>query len=307
MAGIVLSDSGRDLNDGPEGPWFQRDCHLDPKLDLKQRVFLPTLLFDSTDFTAKPHGPLLPTHGPVSKPTQSVSDIHGTFMMHSLDRNISAASPFYALHNLYKFAAASESQFLNMLQVQLDVEYTFFNDEPNMQQSLANLKYQKEILNDHIQQLEATVMNIGNRGSATWPCCTDPDQSKIADRAAEILLKDYTDLLKRAKRLSRECAEGMDDVRNAALLAESKKGIQQARGLGRLTMLASIFVPLSFTTSFFGMNFQEFGGGTTFPTLNLWVWFVVSAPLFMTVLLFCFWDDVKKLARSCYRTKWDRT
>jgi Mg2+ and Co2+ transporter CorA len=192
--------------------------------------------------------------------------------------------------------AASESQFLNMLHVLLDKEYTIFNDPHKMQESFDNLKYQKEILNDHVQHLETTLLTIRKRGSKTWPTPTNPELLAIAEDAALLLHEDFSELLERAKRLARECAQGVEDVRNAASLEEAKKGINQARVVGRLTMLASIFVPLSFTTSLFGMNVRELGGD-----VSIWVWLAISLPLFLAAVVFCLCNKLNfwVLRRRC--------
>lgn len=76
----------------------------------------------------------------------------------------------------------------------------------------------------------------------------------------------------------------MNDIRTTAMLLESKKGIQQAQGVARLTMLPFFFIPLSFTTSFFGMNFAELGTGK----YSIWLWFAVSVPIFAVALVFVF-------------------
>lgn len=40
-------------------------------------------------------------------------------------------------------------------------------------------------------------------------------------------------------------------------ISESQKAIDQAQRVGKLTFLVFIFVPLGFTTSFFGTNVKE--------------------------------------------------
>jgi CorA-like Mg2+ transporter protein len=227
---------------------------------------------------------------------QSLSLLHTSSVNQGLDVETMSLSPFYALHTLYAFAAASESQFLNMVHINLDEEYTHFSDAPYLEQSLANLKYQKEILNDHIQQLQANVQEIERRGCATWPLPDDSGKLAIAEKATAVLLEDYVNLLKRAERLSRECAEGMEDVRNSAILAESRKAFDQARGVRRLTLLGYFFLPFSFTTSFFGMNFKELKAGVPEDMLELWVWFAVSLPLFGMALLVCYWGELWRIS-----------
>lgn len=58
-------------------------------------------------------------------------------------------------------------------------------------------------------------------------------------------------------------------------VAESREAIDQAKRMGKLTFLAFIFVPLSFTTSFFGMNVKELDA----KKVSIWMWLVVSVPI----------------------------
>ena len=73
----------------------------------------------------------------------------------------------------------------------------------------------------------------------------------------------------------------MGVMMNRAVVAESRKLIDQAESLKRLTLLATFFIPLSFTTSLFGMNFEELGQGH----LHVWLFAVVSAPVLCSLLL----------------------
>jgi len=68
-------------------------------------------------------------------------------------------------------------------------------------------------------------------------------------------------------------------------LQESRKSIQQANTVGRVSFLAFVFIPLSLATSFFGMNISELtGSGAS------WKTFVISTVcLCALVLLVCAW------------------
>jgi Mg2+ and Co2+ transporter CorA len=74
----------------------------------------------------------------------------------------------------------------------------------------------------------------------------------------------------------------MHIVINNNMLVESQRAIEQAAGVAKLTRLAFFYIPLSFTTSFFGMNFVQFGTGE----LSIWLWFAVSIPIFFVSVLF---------------------
>lgn len=68
-------------------------------------------------------------------------------------------------------------------------------------------------------------------------------------------------------------------------LQESRKSIQQANTVGRISFLAFVFIPLSLATSFFGMNISELtGSGAS------WKTFVISTLcLCALVLMVCAW------------------
>lgn len=71
-------------------------------------------------------------------------------------------------------------------------------------------------------------------------------------------------------------------VRVAALsLEESRKGIQQAVSVGRLTQLAFIFIPFTFTTGIFGMNIESFKNGAP-----LWKFWVIAATISLGAFMY---------------------
>lgn len=58
-----------------------------------------------------------------------------------------------------------------------------------------------------------------------------------------------------------QCERAMAMAVNIASIAEARRGIQQGKDVFKVTLLAAVYVPLSFATSLFGMNFKEFGQG----------------------------------------------
>lgn len=89
------------------------------------------------------------------------------------------------------------------------------------------------------------------------------------------IVEDYDDLLSRCTRLRTRVAACMSTEMNRAMILESRRAIEQSERLKKLTLLATYFIPLTFTASFFGMNFQLFGQGH----LALWLYFVIAVPL----------------------------
>jgi CorA-like Mg2+ transporter protein len=203
--------------------------------------------------------------------------------------------PFYALHELFEFAGASELQFLNLTEDKLGPETScevLANETP----SLSNLLYTLEILQAQTRRLTENIEKIKCRGSSQWPHAADnTDLGKKAKEAADLLLRDYEFLLAKAQDLSRQCERSMSVIMYSANIVESKRAMEQANRVGKLTMLAYLYVPLSFTSSFFGMNFTQFSSG---PYLSVWVWFAVSVPVMAFSILFYVWDIPALVSRS---------
>lgn len=65
-------------------------------------------------------------------------------------------------------------------------------------------------------------------------------------------------------------------------IRDSNRSIEEAESLKRLTQLAFLFVPLSFVTSFFGMNVQELSGDG----VKLWIFLVTAVCMGCSTVLF---------------------
>lgn len=193
----------------------------------------------------------------------------------TLDEETLASDAFYALHEFFTFKAFSESQFLNVVEAAIapETSHMVLRQE---QPTLSNLLYHKEILLHHAQELRSVIPAIKHRGSDQWPRALSEGQQRIACEAADTLLHDFESLLQRTELLSRRCDQGMSIIMNNTALSESRRAISQARLVGRLTLLAYFYIPLSFTSSFFGMNFSELNNGSD---LHIWLFFVTSIPV----------------------------
>lgn len=72
---------------------------------------------------------------------------------------------------------------------------------------------------------------------------------------------------------------------NSAAIAESQCAIEQAKQVEWLTRLTFFYIPLSFTTSFLGMNLKVLGSGE----LQLWVWFAFAVPVLLISYIVLAW------------------
>lgn len=108
-------------------------------------------------------------------------------------------------------------------------------------------------------------------------------------RLAEIqskLTSDYEHLIKRAKNLTRRSEVGSGILVSQVGVLESSKPITQAEQVNKLTRLALVFIPMSFVASLFGMNVSQFQ-----PNPSMWMFFAVSVPLSLFVLLVASWTS----------------
>lgn len=278
---VVWLDTGKELKDRPLAPL---------SLDLPNSRWLcrPVIQYQSK-IAFRSHDTSCNSSVPPSDSAQSANLLasqYGSLLDHNSMRN----DPMYALSELFEFSAASECQFLNMMQHQIEKE--FFVIEAQTDWSLENLRYHKTLLDDHIQSMKGTLHALRR------PLIPGSPAEERISEAVQNVLEDFTHLLEQAQTLAAKCIEGINTIVSTTQLKESREGIKQAEGLRRLTLLAFFFLPLSFTTSFFGMNFRELGTGT----LSLWVVFVVLVPVVAVSSALCFWDELKDYLRFGYGT-----
>jgi hypothetical protein len=209
-----------------------------------------------------------------------------------LDPAIMATDPFYAMSELFKFCASSESQFLNMVESVLAPD-TGFKVLDQGVLTLANLLYHQEILEEHALTLRELVGVIKNRGGLDWPKCPI-SQRERSEAAASRLLKDFEHLLSRTEYLLRRCENGMRVIMNNATIDQAQKAREHEKGMqSAATRFAFFYIPLSFVTGFYGMNFEVFGNGK----LGLWVFVATAIPVLFISIIFLVFDIQKGFKR----------
>lgn len=270
---LVWTDSGNDLGSGSitNSPWLdvQRRhssaIRFIPVIQHRERLALKTL---------SSHGAA--NNIPETTPhlAQSCSWMH-TDLGTSLDKDTMICDPFYALTEIFKFATASEYQFLDLMRTKIQAATILeFTGEGRIR----DLQAIKERVDEHCELLSENLDTVKARGGVEWPRAPkETRMQKKAETAVVKLIRDYESLLSNAKLLSQKCKDASSIMRNDAMYRESQTAIKQSEALAKLTLLAFFFVPLSFTASFFGMNFRELN--TPNKPLRIWIWFAVSVPV----------------------------
>ena len=253
------------------GPWSK--CLSQLPQNPNQRTFFPTIqqrLYVA--FRANKYA-IDPDQQPNAAFSQSASLLHLNYGK-TLDEDIMASDVVYAFHELFLFCAFSEAQFLKILESKIPDGHEFDHIE-NLGHIQSKLIYIQKILETHGDRLRNNIEAIASRGSTTWPRPSDAvQQTRCADEARS-LQNDYEFLLSRTTRLSESCSAKMTLLMSRAMLAESSKAIMQAEAVTRLTRLAFIFVPISFTATFFSMHLYPIANDS--PN-GPWIWFAVSVP-----------------------------
>ncbi|KAH7407134.1 hypothetical protein BKA64DRAFT_408053 [Cadophora sp. MPI-SDFR-AT-0126] len=74
------------------------------------------------------------------------------------------------------------------------------------------------------------------------------------------IIRDYDALIKNADRLGAEIQARLQIMLNSTAIEEARRGLGQADSIKRLTVIALVFIPLSFASSVLGMNVKEIDG-----------------------------------------------
>ncbi|KAK8099619.1 uncharacterized protein PG998_012860 [Apiospora kogelbergensis] len=273
---FVWLDAGDGERDDSMGPWLGDDN--------ESTVFEPIPLYRPNialehHWVDKP--PFQPPHGHnIKQSIRTLPYFYGQKTHGLTARN----DPFYALNELFTFVASSELFFLNLIEEQISRNMDSSVDKKSdAMESHENLAFFSRIIQEHVQHITNTLSTITSRPiNEIWP----KQDGQTAESASIWLSRDMSSVLEKAEALQSACVRGMDVIMTRSSLEEAKLSVSQNRRVLKLTVLASFFAPLAFTTSLFGMNFVT-------PSTEQGPWLVVTiaAPLVTVALLILTWDQ----------------
>ncbi|KAL4935383.1 hypothetical protein BDV06DRAFT_207141 [Aspergillus oleicola] len=76
------------------------------------------------------------------------------------------------------------------------------------------------------------------------------------------IVSDYRELIQESDMIAADLQVLLQQQANLANIEQARRGVEQTDSVRRLSIVAFLFIPLSFTTSFFGMNLRELGTGS---------------------------------------------
>lgn len=292
LPALIWLDHGKDLSRSSTGPWKALQQHsrnpwslsVLPTIQYLSRIALkrePNIPANPDHFSTQQRAPRLPQN------SAHLASDYGR----SLRPEVMESDVFYALDELFRFAIASESQFLEMMKHKIKAA-TITGGGGRIEDLDAAL----DLIEDHRQYINESLEVVRVGGHPNWPKAPDKLRKK-AIAARERLESDYEYLLNYAEGLSKKCIEGITIMMNDAMLRQSQQAIAQAEATMKLTLLAFIFAPLSFTTSFFSMQIREIEG----KDLSLWIWCLFTSVLLLISFSFWKWRPLALLSQ-CWTT-----
>ncbi|KAL8831929.1 MAG: hypothetical protein Q9170_005091 [Blastenia crenularia] len=283
---VVCMDSGKDLSHCKSGPWLKRDSvtgmtSLHPVYQHRGRMAMSSKSSktESVKIGEKSTGTQLP---------QTIEHLHKNYGRY-LKTEIMAHDAFYALNELFEFSAASIDQLLEVFEGKLRTRSQFSDAR-----LMAELLIAKNLIDDYRHYVKDILDVVSARGGARWPRVTGCKQREKADRAADRLEARYKRLLRRCDRLLDHCANSITILVTVMNQKQTEKAITQADRLSKLSVLAYIFIPLTFASGFYGMNFKELGN-----ELSIWTYFALAAPL-LVVALSAWFINVRSARALCW-------
>lgn len=306
---IVWMDQGRSLENSPPGPWTKYIQAKATPLPVLQHYH--KMAFRTTT------NRLDPEENSTAEIPQSAAVLplqyESLLALVDLARR-APQDPMSMCIPLFAHSAFSEVQFLNLMESRIQIQMAIILEEVE-DGLLGTLQYFSDLLNRHAQQLKdgaraltkLSEYNVRGRNE-TKPQTPEAETTRDfgisgsnGTYTARGLLEDFEELRVRCNELSDMCSRGITLAMNKAIIDESRKAIEQSQRLKRLTIMATLFIPLTFSTSLFGMNVNILGQSD----VAFWWFFVLCVPITLLAYIIYLWDFgaiekfVGKLWKAC--------
>lgn len=306
-------DHGRPLEKSPPGPWTSHIESMATPLPILQHH--PRMAFRTTNNRLDPDAN---ASAEIQQSTAILPLQYDSLIALVGMARRAPQDPLSMCIPLFAHAAFSEVQFLNLMETRIQIKINTIS-EGIPADALETLQYFSNILNRHAQQLKDSTRALCklaersgegfNRAKAegsmpesavllgldmgTYRQFLETETvrnvgSSSSDGAftTKGLLEDYEQLYVRCIDLSKRCTQGITLAMNKATIEESRKAIEQSERLKRLTLLATLFIPLAFSSSLLGMNIDLLGQNA----VRFWWYFVLCIPVTLFAYIIYLWD-----------------
>jgi hypothetical protein len=219
--------------------------------------------------------------GPTVQPLSLLPSRYGE----TLEMSPTPISPFAILQEVFRFQAAAAAQYMMMLRNHtMDIvarTHATGKRQPSMDDILY-FDYTKATLDRWLAHFRTLIEQL-ERGPFIPGLGSVTGESSII---SDTIIRDLKHLESEVIVIVGLCESGKSTVISSFSVfqaresaAESKLVTQLTKATNRITF---VFLPISFVTSVFGMNFKQFGQGP----LSISLWVAVILPLLMVCVLF---------------------
>ncbi|EAT82471.2 hypothetical protein SNOG_10136 [Parastagonospora nodorum SN15] len=249
----------RDLSHSSDFHWFLSHLKACAKTGARWIILVPSALLSIDSELQHPlpslaPGPINPNIITPNSLIQSASHLPREFHL-LLDHAIAALDPLYALSPIFRFAAATSNQVLSTMTRRYEIISSALWDIDRAVTHLNQLITHKHLLSDHACRHEEVLRYLQSTHTIQWSRNLTLAQARVANQTKSAVEADFAFLAARFKETAEHHQNAIAMLTSATALAESRKQIQLATQVTKLTVLASVFLPLSFVTGLFGMNF----------------------------------------------------
>jgi len=196
-------------------------------------------------------------------------------------------SPLYVIQEILAFEAVSALQHINMVELALSDHLgrtKFPSYEHTKLETILHFDYAKAILT-RLQSRYAEILSFVTKPPVKWQSEASKVESADQSELLSLLQGDFSYLMSRLEKLISICDAGKATLMSNASIQESKRSAEEnklvhklAKATNRITF---IFLPISYVSAVFGMNFSQLGQGN----LSIWVWAVITLPLLIISII----------------------
>jgi len=188
------------------------------------------------------------------------------------------ADSFSAIHHILRFIAA---EWLNVSHI-IDCELTKLDyNKENSMSGFTSLQEEVNVLHmwrrrcaRYGNMLRRSEELCSHRGPVSWPKLHDPE-------ALDLITTDFQAVQDKFKRMEANAEKQISTVFAKISVQAGEESIKEARRVTRLTVVATIFLPMSVVASIFSMN-----GRFALDGDRGWMYLVVALPLVVSITLY---------------------
>jgi hypothetical protein len=176
------------------------------------------------------------------------------------------------------------------------VEYILEKEEPDIRQLEIYLKemyMHRRRCSKYCELIEEAKQQCHDRGQSSWPRTSDSTSSAVG-KLAQDLEQDFVYLLAKTHGTALRTQKTIQLLTALVSIAGGKQAINENHSIGRLSLLAMVFLPFSTVGTILGIQTIYGPGQSTF-----WLFWTISIPLTVFILTMASLYD--KIGESLYR------